>query len=68
MLRSQYTSDTATELGNSGLLDSNSCMQSRAARGDCWLVAVAASIAYVDANKIKEMMIDRRVSYHGVVC
>jgi hypothetical protein len=30
--------------------------------GDCTLIAVAASIAYVDAGKIMEMMVDRRMS------
>lgn len=38
-------------------------MYARVARGDCWLVAVAASIAYVDSNKIKEMMVDRKVRH-----
>lgn len=30
-------------------------------RGDCFLLAVAGSIAYVDPNKIKDIMVDRKV-------
>lgn len=34
----------------------------RVARGDCWLVAVAASIAYVDPAKLESIMVDKPVS------
>ncbi len=39
------------------------CLLPRGTTGDCYLCAVAASVAYVDPEKIKNIMVDLHVHH-----